>query len=309
MSTERNTGRKGIILAGGTGTRLFPLTIAVSKQLMPIYDKPMIYYPLSILMLAGIREVLIITTREDQGAFQKLLGDGSAWGIHLEYVIQDSPDGLPQAFLLAREFLAGGPCALILGDNLFYGHGLQDVLARASNRDGATVFGYYVRDPSRYGVFAFNDAGQVTGIEEKPTKPQSHYVATGLYFFDSEAPDIAGSLEPSERGELEIVDVIGHYLDRETLHVELFGRGVAWLDTGTHEDLLHASNFIQTIEERQGLKVCCPEEIAFHKGWIDAGALHQLANAMGKTGYARYLRHVADDDWSVVRRAKTDPAQ
>ncbi|MBL4637480.1 MAG: glucose-1-phosphate thymidylyltransferase RfbA [Kofleriaceae bacterium] len=301
-------GRKGIILAGGTGTRLFPLTIAVSKQLMPIYDKPMIYYPLSILMLAGIGEVLIITTREDQHAFQKLLGDGSAWGIEIEYVVQDNPDGLPQAFLLAKEFLAGGPCALILGDNLFYGHGLQEVLARASSREGATVFGYYVKDPSRYGVFSFDDVGQVAGIEEKPANPQSHYVATGLYFFDSDAPDIASSLKPSDRGELEIVDVIRHYLGLGTLHVELFGRGIAWLDTGTHEDLSHASNFIQTIEERQGLKVCCPEEIAFHKGWIDARALHQLADAMGNTGYARYLRHVADDDWSVSRRTKMDPS-
>ncbi|TXH64102.1 MAG: glucose-1-phosphate thymidylyltransferase RfbA [Thermomonas sp.] len=282
--------RKGIILAGGSGTRLYPITQAISKQLLPVYDKPMIYYPLSVLMLAGIREVLIINTPHEQELFKRLLGDGSQWGMKIEYAVQPSPDGLAQAFLIGREFLAGGPSCLVLGDNIFHGHGLTELLRRADARsDGATVFGYWVRDPERYGVAEFDAAGKVVGLEEKPSKPKSSYAVTGLYFYDGRASEFAAALAPSPRGELEITDLNRCYLDDGSLQLEKMGRGYAWLDTGTHESLVEASTFIETIEKRQGLRVCCPEEIAYFNGWIDAGQLRALAQPLAKNGYGQYL--------------------
>jgi glucose-1-phosphate thymidylyltransferase len=285
--------RKGILLAGGTGTRLYPLTRAVSKQLMPVYDKPMVYYPLTTLMLANIREILVITTPEEQSRFHQLLGDGSQWGLSIAYAVQAKPDGIAQAFILGREFLSASPSALVLGDNVFYGHGLQQLVMSAAAREvGATVFGYWVKNASAYGVAEFDADGVVVGLEEKPAKPKSHYAVTGLYFYDGTASDRARSLAPSPRGELEITDLNRSYLGARQLSVELLGRGFAWLDTGTHEALLQASNFIQTIEARQGLKVGCPEEVAFHKGWITAEDLLRLAAALGKTEYADYLRQL-----------------
>jgi len=284
------TTRKGIILAGGSGTRLYPLTQAISKQLLPVYDKPMIYYPLSVLMLAGIREVLVINTPHEQALFQALLGDGSQWGMDIRYAVQPSPDGLAQAYLIGREFVAGQPSCLVLGDNIFYGHGLTGMLRRADARtEGATVFGYWVNDPERYGVAEFDDGGRVVGIEEKPAKPRSNYAVTGLYFYDGQASDYAASLKPSPRGELEITDLNRCYLDAGNLHLEQLGRGHAWLDTGTHQSLLEASNFIGTIEARQGLRVSCPEEIAFGNGWIDAAQVEKLAAPLAKNGYGQYL--------------------
>ena len=270
--------RKGIVLAGGSGTRLYPLTQSISKQLLPIYDKPMVYYPLSVLMLAGIREVLVINTPHEQALFQRLLGDGSQWGMRIEYAAQPSPDGLAQAFLIGEEFLDGAPSCLVLGDNIFHGHGMSEMLARADARtEGATVFGYWVSDPERYGVADFDDEGRVVGLEEKPAKPKSNYAVTGLYFYDKRAPAFAASLKPSPRGELEITDLNRCYLDEQSLHLEQLGRGYAWLDTGTHRSLLEASTFIETIEARQGLRVCCPEEIAWSNGWIDDAQLEALA--------------------------------
>jgi glucose-1-phosphate thymidylyltransferase len=282
--------RKGIILAGGSGTRLYPITQAISKQLLPVYDKPMIYYPLSVLMLAGIREVLVINTPHEQELFQRLLGDGSQWGMRIEYAVQPSPDGLAQAFLIGREFLAGAPSCLVLGDNIFHGHGLTDLLKRADAREhGATVFGYWVRDPERYGVAEFDASGRVVGLEEKPLLPKSHYAVTGLYFYDGQVCEHAASLQPSVRGELEITDLNRCYLEQGGLHLEQLGRGYAWLDTGTHESLLQASNFIETMEARQGLRVCCPEEIAWQNGWIDDARLEALAQPLAKNGYGQYL--------------------
>ncbi len=284
------TTRKGIVLAGGSGTRLYPITQAISKQLLPVYDKPMIYYPLSVLMLAGIREVLIINTPHEQALFQRLLGDGSQWGMRIEYAVQPSPDGLAQAFLIGRDFLAGSPSCLVLGDNIFHGHGLTELLKRVDAREtGATVFGYWVRDPERYGVAEFDADGCVIGLEEKPTQPKSSYAVTGLYFYDERVCDFAASLKPSPRGELEITDLNRCYLEHGSLHLEKMGRGYAWLDTGTHESLVEASTFIQTIETRQGLRVCCPEEIAYYNGWIDAEQLRQLAAPLAKNGYGQYL--------------------
>ena len=284
------TTRKGIVLAGGSGTRLYPITQAISKQLLPVYDKPMIYYPLSVLMLAGIREVLIINTPHEQDLFQRLLGDGSQWGMRIEYAVQPSPDGLAQAFMIGRDFLAGSPSCLVLGDNIFHGHGLTELLKRADAREtGATVFGYWVRDPERYGVAEFDADGCVIGLEEKPTQPKSSYAVTGLYFYDERVCDFAASLKPSPRGELEITDLNRCYLEHGSLHLEKMGRGYAWLDTGTHESLVEASTFIQTIETRQGLRVCCPEEIAYYNGWIDAEQLRQLAAPLAKNGYGQYL--------------------
>lgn len=282
--------RRGIILAGGTGTRLHPITSVLSKQLMPIYDKPMIYYPLSVLMLAGIREVLVITTPQDQAAFRKLLGDGAQWGISLAYAVQPEPRGLAEAFLIADDFLAGRPSALILGDNLFYGHGLGEVLQQASaDTEGATVFAYHVADPQRYGVVSFDAEGRVTGLEEKPQRPSSNYAVTGLYFYDGRAVEFARSLRPSARGELEIIDINRLYLEAGALDVRLLGAGHAWLDTGTHASLLDAALFTKIIEDRQGLKICCPEEIAWRMGFIDDAALGRLAEPLRRSGYGDYL--------------------
>jgi glucose-1-phosphate thymidylyltransferase len=289
--------RKGLILAGGAGTRLHPLTIAVSKQLMPVYDKPMIYYPLSVLMLAGIREILLITTPQDQASFRSLLGDGQQWGLSLHYAVQPEPGGLAQAFLIGRDFIAGQPCCLILGDNIFYGGGLTPCLSHAAARtQGATVFGYQVRDPERYGVAEFNAAGQVISLEEKPAKPKSPYAVTGIYFYDDQVCDLAADLRPSPRGELEITDLNNRYLAAGALYLEKLGRGIAWLDTGTQESLLQAANFIQAIEQRQGLKVCAPEEMAYLKGWIDAAQLRALAEPLRKSGYGDYLLRLLPTD-------------
>ncbi|WP_282266856.1 glucose-1-phosphate thymidylyltransferase RfbA [Stenotrophomonas sp. PS02298] len=285
------TQRKGIILAGGSGTRLYPITKGVSKQLLPVYDKPMIYYSLSVLMLAGIREVLIINTPHEQMLFQQLLGDGSQWGMHIQYAVQPSPDGLAQAYLIGRDFVGGKPSCLVLGDNIFHGTGLSEVLRRADARAaGATVFGYWVNDPERYGVAEFNKDGNVIGLVEKPAEPRSNYAVTGLYFYDGNASDYAAELKPSSRGELEITDLNQRYLDEGTLQLEPLGRGYAWLDTGTHKSLLEASNFIETIQTRQGLQVCCPEEIAFGQGWITAEQLLALAAPLAKNGYGQYLQ-------------------
>jgi glucose-1-phosphate thymidylyltransferase len=284
---------KGIILAGGSGTRLYPITKAVSKQLLPVYDKPMIYYPLATLMLAGIRDVLIINTPHEQELFQRLLGDGSQWGISITYAVQPSPDGLAQAFLIGKEYIGKDPSCLVLGDNIFYGVGLTERMKRAAARDrGATVFGYWVRDPERYGVAEFDASGKVIGLEEKPTTPKSNYAVTGLYFYDNRACDFAADLKPSPRGELEITDLNRCYLDDASLHLEQLGRGYAWLDTGTHESLMEAGEYIQTIENRQGLKVCCPEEIAYVNKWIDAEQLLRLAEPLSKTGYGQYLQNL-----------------
>jgi glucose-1-phosphate thymidylyltransferase len=282
--------RKGIILAGGSGTRLYPITRVISKQLLPVYDKPMIYYPLSTLMQAGIREILVITTPHEQALFRKLLGDGSQWGIKISFAVQENPDGLAQAFIIGEEFLAGSPSCLILGDNIFHGGGLKELLSRCMNRmDGSTVFGYWVRDPERYGVVEFDDAMRVLSLEEKPSRPRSNYAVTGLYFYDDRASQFARELRPSPRGELEITDLNRCYLEDGSLHLERLGRGYAWLDTGTHESLQQASSFIETIETRQGLKVACPEEIAFMQGWIDRERVLALAEPLRNSGYGEYL--------------------
>ena len=282
--------RKGIILAGGSGTRLHPATLAISKQLLPVYDKPMIYYPLSTLMLAGIRDILIISTPQDTPRFEQLLGDGSQWGLNLQYAVQPSPDGLAQAFLIGEQFLNGAPSALVLGDNIFYGHDFQKLLAGANAQTtGSTVFAYHVQDPERYGVAEFDAQGKVLSLEEKPAVPKSNYAVTGLYFYDSQVVDLAKSLKPSPRGELEITDLNKLYLQQGQLNVQLMGRGYAWLDTGTYDSLLEAGQFIATLEQRQGLKVACPEEIAFRAGWIDAAQLEKLAQPLLKNGYGKYL--------------------
>ena len=288
--TNKDMNRKGIILAGGSGTRLHPATMAMSKQLLPVYDKPMVYYPLSTLMLAGIRDVLVISTPQDTPRFESLLGDGSRWGMNLSYCVQPSPDGLAQAFILGRKFVDHQPSALVLGDNLFYGHDFQALLGHAMQRKtGASVFAYHVHDPERYGVVAFDEQKRALSIEEKPAKPKSNYAVTGLYFFDEQVCDIAASIKPSARGELEITEVNATYLRQNQLSVEIMGRGYAWLDTGTHDSLLEAGQFIATLEKRQGLKVACPEELAFRNGWIDAKQLEALARPLAKNGYGQYL--------------------
>ena len=282
--------RKGIVLAGGAGTRLHPITLGISKQLLPIYDKPMIYYPLSVLMLAGIREVLIINTPQEQFFFKRLLGDGSQWGMRLEYAVQERPEGLPHALVIAEDFLQGGPSCLVLGDNIFYGQGFVPMLRRADERDhGATIFGYRVKDPTSFGVVEFDDAGVILGLEEKPSRPKSSHAVTGLYFFDSRAPAFAKGLKPSSRGETEIIDLLRRYLGEGTLQLQPLGRGSAWLDTGTHESMLQAGQFVQTIEQRQGLRIGCPEEVAWINGWIDNSQLADLAKRFDKSGYGQYL--------------------
>ncbi len=289
------TKRKGIILAGGSGSRLHPLTLSVSKQLMPVYDKPMIYYPLTVLMLSGIRDILIITTPHDQQAFINLLGNGASWGINISYAIQPSPEGLAQAFIIGEQFIGDGPVSLILGDNIFYGHGIDKLLHRAGQQEsGATVFGYYVKDPERYGVVEFDSGGRAIGLEEKPLKPKSHYAVTGLYFYDNQVVDFAKSIKPSSRGELEITDVNKCYLENGKLNVELMGRGYAWLDTGTHNSLLSAANYIKVIEERQGLKIACPEEIAYRMGFITSQQVENLMGPLLKSGYGQYLKEILD---------------
>jgi glucose-1-phosphate thymidylyltransferase len=292
---------KGIVLAGGSGTRLYPLTLTISKQLLPVYDKPMIYYPLSTLMLAGIRDILVISTPHDLPRFEELLGDGSRWGVNFSYAEQPRPEGLAQAFIIGREFVGADNVSLVLGDNIFYGQGFGELLERAVSREeGATVFGYYVRDPERYGVVEFDGDGTVLSIEEKPKSPRSHYAVTGLYFYDNQILDIAASLTPSGRGELEITDANLAYLEREELRVEVMGRGMAWLDAGTHESLMQSASFIETLELRQGLKIGCPEEIAYHRGYIDAEQLERLALTMSKNSYGQYLLELLRSPGSLV---------